>query len=630
MLEQAKWIWREASTGKDQYVLFAFNLPYVGGNAHIRLCADSDYHLTVNGKTVGFGQYHDYEERAVFDEIPLTDALHHGDNRVEILVWYYGEANFVYSLGKAGLIFEVTVDGKPVIRSDERIACAKEPHYGAGYCKPITPQLGFSYFYDATQTQPPVWGPSAVVEKPYPVGPRPVQRLVLGKARKGLPIRTEGKRKYIFDLGRETVGFLHLLLHCSLPCTLTVSYGEHLVNGGVPRIIRKRDFSFTYRAKAGENELFNPFRRLGCRYLCIESDGDISVDVLEILPTDYPVQVLPFDAGDLRRRQIYDTAVYTLQMCIHEHYEDCPWREQALYTMDSRNQMLCGYYAFGEYSFARASLALFANARRCGGLLPICAPCDHEKTIPSFALHYFTQVLEYLQHSGDLAFGKEIYGTLLSLLAAFDERVQEGLLPEFEGDAYWNFYEWRAGLDGGGGNHYHLVLNALYLRALQSMADIAALLGRADTFSERAAALKKAIAAYFYDDKEGLFLLGREEPLVSELGNYLCVLCGVIEGEKAVALIERLERCETRIPLTLSMRCFAYDALLKLDKARYAPRILEDIDTRWGAMLDAGATTFWETELGAADFNGAGSLCHGWSALPVYYYHILKNEMKEN
>ena len=38
------------------------------------------------------------------------------------------------------------------------------------------------------------------------------------------------------------------------------------------------------------------------------------------------------------------------------------------------------------------------------------------------------------------------------------------------------------------------------------------------------------------------------------------------------------------------------------------------------ALLDDGATSFYETELGWRDFDCAGSLCHGWSALPVYYY----------
>ena len=52
-------------------------------------------------------------------------------------------------------------------------------------------------------------------------------------------------------------------------------------------------------------------------------------------------------------------------------------------------------------------------------------------------------------------------------------------------------------------------------------------------------------------------------------------------------------------------------------------KILDDIDMRWGNMLMNGATTFWETELGAADFNRSGSLCHGWSAIPVYFYRKL-------
>ena len=38
-------------------------------------------------------------------------------------------------------------------------------------------------------------------------------------------------------------------------------------------------------------------------------------------------------------------------------------------------------------------------------------------------------------------------------------------------------------------------------------------------------------------------------------------------------------------------------------------------------MLFAGATSFWETDAGAWDFERAGSLCHGWSAVPIYLYY---------
>ena len=60
-----------------------------------------------------------------------------------------------------------------------------------------------------------------------------------------------------------------------------------------------------------------------------------------------------------------------------------------------------------------------------------------------------------------------------------------------------------------------------------------------------------------------------------------------------------------------------------MSEEKYKDIILSEIDKTYLKMLKEGATTFWETEVGAADFGNAGSLCHGWSALPVYYYHTL-------
>ena len=77
------------------------------------------------------------------------------------------------------------------------------------------------------------------------------------------------------------------------------------------------------------------------------------------------------------------------------------------------------------------------------------------------------------------------------------------------------------------------------------------------------------------------------------------------------------------VPNTLSMNAFRFDALLAVDREKYAPVILAELDRDYLYMLREGATTFWETIIGADDFADAGSLCHGWSALPVYYYEIL-------
>ena len=36
-------------------------------------------------------------------------------------------------------------------------------------------------------------------------------------------------------------------------------------------------------------------------------------------------------------------------------------------------------------------------------------------------------------------------------------------------------------------------------------------------------------------------------------------------------------------------------------------------------MLFSGATSLWETPFGANDFRAAGSLCHAWSSIHVYW-----------
>ena len=89
---------------------------------------------------------------------------------------------------------------------------------------------------------------------------------------------------------------------------------------------------------------------------------------------------------------------------------------------------------------------------------------------------------------------------------------------------------------------------------------------------------------------------------------------------------ERLEAlqapCPVR-PLALDLTDPAsfseYQALLE-PSDRYLPLVLDDIARQWGAMAFSGATSVWETALGAEDFHRAGSLCHGWSAVPIFAY----------
>ncbi len=69
---------------------------------------------------------------------------------------------------------------------------------------------------------------------------------------------------------------------------------------------------------------------------------------------------------------------------------------------------------------------------------------------------------------------------------------------------------------------------------------------------------------------------------------------------------------------TLSSLPYLVDSMMPYspESRQYAA---EYIRNTYSAMLEKGATTFWETQKGAVDFANAGSLCHAWSSLPIYY-----------
>lgn len=164
-------------------------------------------------------------------------------------------------------------------------------------------------------------------------------------------------------------------------------------------------------------------------------------------------------------------------------------------------------------------------------------------------------------------------------------------------------------------------MNCAFIYAIGYYKKLCAIVGESYDFDDDA--MKSAVKNTFYDESKGLFkatTIGN--PYYTSLGNSLAILCG-IAGEKTA---EKLVSDKTVVPITLAMNTFLYEALLKVNKDKYKPFILKDIDKKYLKMLEAGATTFWETEEGTKSLANTGSLCHGWSAMPIYYYDLLNGK----
>ena len=643
IFQNAQWIWHTEAPKPDEYGEFYTAFSYRGGALRLHISADSNYAVYVNGNLAAFGQYADFPYDKVYDTVDITSHAKIGENHLAIIVWYYGiTSTSVYYKGNAALLFSLEEDGKSIAESGKKMLSRMSRTYENHREKILTGQLGLSYAYNATREDDWMIGrgegmhESIIVEQTLPLRPRPCEKLTHEVPRIGTLCKSFSETDTLYDLGINEVGFLSLDIESEEEQTIIIGYGEHIEDGGVRRIIANRDFSVKITLKKGRTVYENPFRRLGCRYLEIFAEAPVKVNLLAIVPTMYPLTEKERPVLTKEESDIYDICVRTLRLCMHEHYEDCPWREQALYCMDSRNQMLLGYYAFGETRFPRANLELISKDNREDGLLSICYPITKDLVIPSFSLHYFTECAEYLEYSGDVDFLREIYPKLKSILNTFLSRIgEDGLAYPFGGPEkfnfgkdmnYWNFYEWRSGLDGKniGGDVPDIIISSLLSIALGNMAKIAVAIGEKDTFTALRAPLNEAINKAFYSEERGIYLDRKIEDRASMLGNALAILCGAATGETAKRICEILTAPSTLTPVTLSMQCFVYDALLLVDRARYADYILADIEKNYRPMVDYGVGTVWETEKGDKDFSNAGSLCHGWSAIPIYYYHILK------
>lgn len=679
LFNNSEWIWKNDCKQNNIYVDFFDKFNFNGQKCELYLSVDAQYALYINNKFVDCGQYADYNEYKVYDKIDITDFVNQGNNTLKISAYWHGIDGFIYRLENPGVIFSVFSDNDFICFSSKNTLSRRNNAFKSDGVDFISSQLLFTFEYNSLLENTGELSLSDVQKKTKALYSRPIKKLDILPVKigelcaKGVFFDTEiypqigmkmqraamspleleeirpilpDKNGYslesdidcngiyaIIDLGEEETGLLSLSFETDEECDVLIGYGEHLNDLRVRAYVGERNFCSLYHAHKGKNEFFYPFKRMGLRYLQINAyTKKIKLYYAGISPTHYPVSDIPyFKCKDHLHNKIYEISRHTLHMCMHEHYEDCPWREQGLYTMDSRTQMLCGYYAFGEFDFAKASLRLIALSLREDNMLEICSPCRFSKTIPSFTAVFPLMIYEYFLHSNDKEFISEILPTVKKICDGFVDRSDEtGLIPNMDSNKYWNFYEWQDGYEGwvedtSNETVYAAPLNAFVSIALSSISKIYLLLNNAEQaeyYRQKVYALNLSLNKYFFNDDEKIYysyLKQGKQFHLGELTQALCVLSNACEDNKN-EILKALAYGKTNMKkISLSHSIFKYEALMR-DEKKYSAFVFEEIAKKWGEMVFKGATSFWETETGERAFGNAGSLCHGWSAVPVYFY----------
>lgn len=695
----AKWIWFKESM-ENQYVDFShtFEIGTVSADACLWISVDGEYAVYINGDFVDCGQYNDFPKDKVYDVLSVGRYLKNGKNIISIISYYQGNDSFQYIKGESGLIFALENDMK-YFGSGSHTLCRMNKEYLSGTIDRMTMQLGFTFCYDASNIDGWIkdncctgseWVSSTIKTLPLPQSIRPIQKTVIKEPvqciiknqgvfmrkssddyqsvaqqmkedylctkfpqeliKKGFatPLPNEEGMEFceteegiflIIDLGREETGHIYLDIKANEGAIIDIAVGEHLEDLRVRTFTGGRNYACRYICSKGRQEFFHPFLRFAGRYIQINISGNkqyLKLHYAGLIPSEYPLKKMRFELPDKLHQKIYDTCVRTLELCMHEHYEDCPSREQALYAMDGRNQALCGYYCFEEFDFAKASIDLLAKGIREDGFLTMTAPSSFAVTIPCFSLSWIIMAEEYITYSKRNNEAQNLLNTADRIIKAVLKNSQNDLALLPQGEECWHFYEWSDGLSGTTkdleiASRIDAVYQLFLALALKSVAVLAQTCGQEEQAKKYQVSYKQLCVAFhkeFWRETEKAYCSysnGDKKWHFAELTQAMAICAGVCDENTADVLLGRLAQANNGlIRITLSHKIFKYQALLQ-DSKNYSEYVFNEIANIWGNMLFSGSTSFWETELGANDFDYAGSLCHGWSATPAYFYHTCKD-----
>ncbi|MDD5727664.1 MAG: family 78 glycoside hydrolase catalytic domain [Victivallales bacterium] len=686
LFTESTWIWTSPEDcGKDIYRRFRKDFqvfPEQISPACIAVAADTACEIYLNGKRIPLSLFSDFPDRKTYSVCAVAEYLHSGSNHVEILVHFSGEDFSTSIAGKPGLKILIEAGGTTLVKSDSSWECASDPAYFSGLCVKRSLQVGYTFGYDARNEDAFTW--AKVVELPadnkfYPELPakRPLPLLnekapVAGKIiqcgylqrkqesesfaiscmkdwlRSVLPLRffpvsgetilpdlpADANGWYlIFDLGKERTGYLSLKLNACAGTVIDIAHGEHLQDGRVRAAVGDRNFADRYICRKGMNDFTYTLLRIGARYLELHITGTVKpvkIDFTGIIPVEFPLpETETFSAPDGELMRLHATALHTMKLCMHEHYEDCPWREQALYAYDSRNQALFGYYAWGNYDFARTSLELLGQSLRSDGLLELCAPATVPITIPIFSFTWITALREYVLYSGNIDFFIREEAIVNAVLgAALKIPGGNGLFNPPEGNHIWNFYEWTEMLDGRNCDDFPQALYNLYLvEALNSAAELSGYAEpvQASEWGKISEELGITVEKYFRHEKKVSYTqLSPHEFPEQKLCEHVQALMLCLKLVPDFRKNDIIDSLYGELPIQATFSAYPYLIKALMEGNAESRRLAEQ---HWRddfiPMLYSGYTTLWESSIPSA--TGGWSMCHAWSAVSVFAcgaYHL--------
>ncbi len=398
---------------------------------------------------------------------------------------------------------------------------------------------------------------------------------------------------------------------------------------------------FRYTAKPGRQQ-FEKFEFTAIRALQItvrNAPNGLKIHHAEVNSTNFPAQFDgAFSCNDPVLNQLWDVGRHTALQCMHDAFEDCPGREKRQWVGDGVVHLDIAEAAFGPsaYSLGRQFLQHAAESQRVDGLLQMYTTGDHRGDgvfIPDFTLHWIIGVEKYWLSSGDENLLEQLYPNIEKALAWFARQTDHNNL--LANIPFWHFIEWA----DIGRNGESAPINALYAAALASASRLAKRIESKRArkrYADLSDQVKRALNARHWSENRQAYVdevdpeTGKQGTRISQQTNALMIAFDLAPTDRVSTIIDTISDEKTLkftaappifvhapefheekdVVRANTLYChFLYEAYAR--SGRY-DLVLDHMRNYYQPMLEAGATTLWES------FEPSASLCHVFSATPVY------------
>ncbi|MGD9929912.1 MAG: alpha-L-rhamnosidase C-terminal domain-containing protein [Mangrovibacterium sp.] len=439
---------------------------------------------------------------------------------------------------------------------------------------------------------------------------------------------------FILDFGKEIQGGIQMTTCTSNRVThrIRVRFGESVAEtcskvvgdgttglaGGATNHHAMRDF-VTELPGYGTKE----FGESGFRFVRIDLlDYETSLNLLEVraYATFRDIPYLgSFECSDPRLNGIWKTGAYTVHVNMQEYLWDGIKRDRMVWLGDMHPEVMTISAVFGANPVVPKSLDFVRDQTPLPRWM---------NGISAYSMWWVNIQCDWYLHHGNLDYlrGQQTY--LSGLLDLFLTKVDSLGRENLHGEGM-RFLDWPSSTNEQG---VHAGLQALMVMTFTRGAELCRVLGD----PSRAEACEKMV------DRMKTYL---PDPNHSKQAAALLALANLMPAEKANAEVIAVDGAKNFSTF------YGYYMLQAQAKAGDYQTAIDNIRSFWGAMLDLGATTFWEDfnldwtvnaaridEMipeGKVDIHAAygdycyigyrHSLCHGWASGPTAWLseHVL-------